>query len=119
VIEPIVLAQDFRDRHFVLGEQGQIREVHLPGQRMLALLRQADLLVRLIQQLALPGRAHDRQKTYDRRRDEKQRDDEEAGQQLRVDGRSNTRHPSHRCAKRRSTLDERGEFFEFASLFLH
>ena len=80
VVEPIVLAQDLRDRHFILGKQRQIREVHLPGQRMLALLRQAHLFVRLVQQLALPGRAYDGQKTYDCRRDEKQGDDQESRQ---------------------------------------
>ena len=86
---------------------------------MLALLRQADLLVRLIQQLALPGRAHDSQKTYDRRRDEKQRDDQESSQQLGVHGGANSRHPSHPHAQRRATLDERSELFEFAFWVLH
>jgi hypothetical protein len=86
---------------------------------MLALLSQADLLVRLIQQLALPGRAYDSQKTYDRRRDEKQRDDQESGQQLGVYGSTNSRHPSHPYAQWRSALDKRSELFEFAFWVLH
>ena len=113
VIEAIVLAQDLRDRHLVLGKQRQIRKVHLPRQRLFALLGPADLLVRLIEQLRLLRRVHDRLKTYRRHRDEKQRDDQECGQQLGVDGGTNSSDPTHQFAERGMALDKRSELFEF------
>jgi hypothetical protein len=86
---------------------------------LLALLGQADLLVRFIEQLRLPRRVHDRLKTYRRHRDEEQRDDQEGGQQLGVDRGSNSSNPTHQSADWGVALNKRSELFEFGLSLLH
>ena len=86
--------------------------MHLPRERVLALLREADELVRVVELLALPRRADDGLQADQRHRDEQQRDDQERGEQLGVDRRANARDPAHEQAQRGSTLDALGELLE-------
>ena len=87
--------------------------MHLPGQRMLTLLRQADHFMSFVEQLALARRADDGLQAHQRHRNKKQGDDQKRGKQLGMDRRSNARDPTHQRAKLRSTLDTLGELFEF------
>jgi hypothetical protein len=102
VVEAVVLAQDPSDRGLVLGEQCKRGEVHLPRQHIFDLLRRADALVRLIEQLALSGRAELREQAHDSHRDEQQRHDQKAAQKLGMDGGADSREPTHQRADRRS-----------------
>ena len=96
----------------------EYREVHLPRQRMLDLVGPADPFVRLIEQPALPGRAHLRHEAHDGHRDEQQSDDQEAAEKFGVDGGTNARHPTHQCAERRPAQDQRRDLLEFDFLSL-
>ena len=112
VVEAVVLAQDLRDRDLVLRQEREVREVHLPRERVLALLRETHELVGLVEQLALLRRVDERLQAHERHRDEHRSDDQERGEQLRVHRRADARDPAHEQAQRRPALDELGELFD-------
>ena len=117
-VEAVVLAQDPRDRGLLLRKQRECGEVHLSGQRILDLLGRVDPLMRLIEQPTLSRRAHLRQQARHGHRDEQQRDDQEAGQKLGMDGGANGRHPPHQPAERKPVQELRGDLLELDFLSL-
>ena len=108
VVEAVVLAQDAGHRRLVAHQQGLGRVVHLPGERVLDLLRTSHPLVRLVEHAALLGGARDRVEADGGHRDEERGDEEEREEQLGVDGGAHAGHPGDERADGRAG-EEKGD----------